>query len=207
MKCLIAIAIATVALGASADLKVATVDMMKLVKKHPSYETNKAALTSAEKDYQKRIDQLKDDVEQIQADGNKLAEQARNPMLAAAAKQKLEREMMDIQDKFMAAQQKLRNEAMSSQQKLTELENRLLKAQTDSIREKVRDFAKAGGYDVVMDSAAAIYAVETLDVTDEVLKTMGVGEVAAAEPAPEQAQPSAEPATDETEAKKTDEGK
>lgn len=173
----------TAALGAFAEVKIATVDMTKLVKNHPSYAVNKATLTSAESDYQKQIDQLKNDCESIQTEGRKLASEAQNPMLAAAAKTDLEKKLMEVQERFLAAQQKLRDTAMSSQQRLSEMEGRLLKAQTDDILAKINAFAKSNGYDLVLDSGktvgvgalpSVLFAGDDLDVTDQILKALGV---------------------------------
>ena len=182
MKKLMIVALSAVALSAFAELKVATVDMTRLVKNHPSYNVNKTTLTSAEGDYQKRIDQLRSDCESIQAEGKKLSGDLQNPMLAAAAKADLEKKMIEIQERFVAAQQKLRQEAMSSQQKLAEMEGRLLKAQTDDIRAKIGAYAGKNGIDLVLDNGSVsagalspvLFAKPSLDVTDAVLKLMGV---------------------------------
>ena len=159
---------------ASADMKFGVVDMMKLVKNHPSYETNRTLLTSTEKDYKKKLDAFKNEAEEIQEEGKRLAEQLRNPMLADKAKADIEKKIVDVQNRFISAQQKLRGEAMRSQQDLADLEARLLKAQTSDIRKRVAEFAKDKSYDMVLDSQAAIFRKDAYDVTDEILKSMGV---------------------------------
>jgi outer membrane protein len=172
-KAVLAITLAA-AFMAQAGIKLGTVDMMKLVKNHPSYETNRTLLTSTEKDYKKKLDALKAEVEEVQEEGKRLAEQLRNPMLAAKAKADIEKKIVDVQNRFIAAQQKLRAEAMRSQQDIGDLEARLLKAQTADIRKRVKEFAESNGYDMVLDSQAAVFAKKSFDVTDEILKAMGV---------------------------------
>jgi len=162
------------AMAAMADLKLGTVDMMLIVRNHSAYEPNKQLLTSTEKDYQKRLDAMKEELDSIQEEGRKLAEEYRNPMLAQAAKDKLEKDIMAVQQRFMTQQQKLRNEAMRNQQDLGDLEARLLKAQAEDIKKRVAAYAKKKGFDCILDSSAAIYADEALDVTDGVLAEMGV---------------------------------
>jgi Skp family chaperone for outer membrane proteins len=162
------------AAAAVGDVKVATVDMLLLVRNHPGYESNKTLLKATESDYQKKLDKIKSDVESIQEEGKKLSEQARNPMLSAAAKQKLEKDLVDIQNRFLAGQQRLRAEAMRSQQDLQDLEARLLKTATAEIRKHVDAFAAANGYDFVFDSAAAVFAKKSFDVTDGIMRKMGV---------------------------------
>jgi len=173
MKNLIAIAVVALCATAFADLKVGVVDMMVLVRNHKNYDTNKKMLQDAEKDYQRKIDQMKADLDAIQEEGKKVAEK-RNPMLAQAANDKIEKELIAIQNRFIAAQQKLRSEAMESQQKLQEFEARLLKSTTDDIREKVNEFAEKNGYDLIVESTVTAFAKKSLYVTDDILKVMGV---------------------------------
>ncbi|MGN0854966.1 MAG: OmpH family outer membrane protein [Kiritimatiellia bacterium] len=156
------------------EMKVGTVDMMLLVRNHPSYEVNKNMLMSTEKDYQKRLDGLKSELDSIQEEGKKLADEYRNPMLAQSVKTKIEGDIATVQQKFMAAQQKLRSEAMRNQQELSDLEARLLKAQAEDLKARIATFAEKNGYDLVIDASAALFARKSLDVTDEVLRSMNV---------------------------------
>ena len=39
---------------------------------------------------------------------------------------------------------------------------------------RVKEFAEAKGYDMVLDSQAAVFGKKSFDVTDEILKAMGV---------------------------------
>lgn len=174
MKKLLIPALALFAGTAFADMKLGTVNMMLLVRNHPNYESNKNLLTSTEKDYQKKIDRMKDELEKVQEEGRKLSEQIRNPMLAAAAKAKMEKDILDVQQRFVSGQQKLRQEAMRSQQDLQDLEGRLLKATSEDLRKRVGKFAKDAGYDLIVDASAAIFAKDSYDVTPEILKAMGV---------------------------------
>lgn len=174
MKKSVLFAALSIALAAAADMKVASVDMLVLARNHPNYDSNKALLVSTEKDYQKKLDAIKSELEKIQDEGKKLAEQARSPMLAAAAKQKIEKDLVDIQNRFLGGQQRLRAEAMRSQQDLQDLEARLLKTTTSDLRKRIGKYAEKNGYDFIFDSNAAPYAKKTYDVTDAVLREMGV---------------------------------
>ena len=55
MKKLMFAVMAVAAMGASAEMKFGTVDMMTLVRNHPNYDSNKTLLTSTDKDYQKKL--------------------------------------------------------------------------------------------------------------------------------------------------------
>lgn len=174
MKNLMMAGLAMAAATAFGEMKIGTVDMMLLVRNHPSYEVNKNMLQSTEKDYQKRLDGLKADLDAIQEKGKKLADEYRNPMLAQAAKTKIENDIAKVQAEFMTAQQNLRKEAMANQQQLTDLEARLLKAQAEDLKKRIAAFASKNGYDLVVDASAALFSTKELDVTDEILKAMNV---------------------------------
>jgi len=172
-KLVFAVAVAA-ACAASAEMKIGTVDMLKLVRNHDSYERNKTLLQDTEKDYQKKLDKIKEGLDEIQEEFKKKSEQLRQPMLSESAKGKIEKELMDIQSRGLSGQQRLRSEAMRSQQDLQELEGRLLKSTSADLRKKINEFAEKNGYDLIVDGTAAPYAKKSLDVTPEILKAMGV---------------------------------
>lgn len=174
MKKLILFTALAAATTVFADLKIGTVDMMSLVRNHSSYEPNKKLLTETEKDYTKKLDAMKAELDEIQEEGKNMTEQLRNPLLSQGSKTKLEKDLMDIQNKFIAAQQRIRAEMLRSQQDLQDLEGRLLKATTEDLREKINAFAAANKYDLIVDITAAPFASEKLDVTPAILKSMGV---------------------------------
>ena len=178
-KLMILGAAAMMASAVLADVKIGTVNMMLLVRNHPSYETNKSLLTSTESDYQKQIDAMKLELEAIQNEGKKLADEYRNPMLAQAEKDKLEKKLQEVQTRFLKQQQTLRNEAMRNQQNLADLEARLLKTQAADLKKRIANYAEKAGFDVVLDATAALYSKKSLDVTDAILKDMGVDPKAA----------------------------
>ena len=145
------------------DIKIGTVDMMTLVRNHKSYDTNKKMLQDSERDYQKELDQAKSELDALQDEGKKVADQARNPMISQSQKDKIEKELLEIQNKYVAGQQKLQ-----------EFEARLLKATTEDIRSVVTKFANDNGYDIIVESTVTAFAKKSLDVTDGILKAMGV---------------------------------
>ena len=167
------------AMAASAEMKFGTVDLMLLVKNHPNYDSNKTLLTSTDKDYQKKLEKIKSEGDSLQEEGKKLMEQMRNPMLTAKAKTDIEKQLGDIQQKLIGIEQRYRSEAVRCRQDLQDLEARLLKTTTDDLRKRIAKYAAANSYDVILDSNAAAYATKTLDVTDAMLKDLGVDPKAA----------------------------
>ena len=179
MKKVVFAAVMAVAASASADMKFGVVDMMVLIKNHPNYDSNKELLTSTDKDYQKKLDSIKGEGESLQDEGKKLAEQLRNPMLAAKAKSDVEKQLMGIQQKLVGIEQRYRSEAMRCRQDLQDLESRLLKTTTEDLRKRIAKFAADKGYDFVFDRTAAPFAKPEYDVTDDMLSAMNVDPKAA----------------------------
>ena len=163
-----------VAMAASAEMKIGTVDLMLLVRNHPNYDSNKMLLTSTDKDYQKKLEKIKSEGDSVQEEGKKLMDQMRNPMLTAKAKTDVEKQLGDIQQKLMGIEQRYRSEAMRCRQDLQDLESRLLKTTTDDLRKRIAKYAEANGYDLILDLNAAAYSKSSLNVTDGMLKELGV---------------------------------
>ena len=63
---------------------------------------------------------------------------------------------------------------MESQQKLQELETQLLKITTEEIRAVVNKFADDNDYDLIIESTVTAFAKKSFDVTDGILKEMGI---------------------------------
>jgi len=172
-KLVFALAIVAVTV-ASAEMKCGVVDMLLLVRNHPNYEANKTLLTSTDKDYQKKLETIKNEGEKLQEEGKKLADQIRNPMLLAKAKADIEKQLMELQQKLIGIEQRYRNEALRCRQDLQELEARLLKTTTEDLRKRLAKYGEQNKYDFIFDSNAAPYAQKSYDVTDDMLKAMGV---------------------------------
>lgn len=174
MKNLIVVLLALTAGVSFAGEKFGTVEMLKLVRNHPNYESNKALLESTDKDYQKKLDAIKADGEKLQGEGKKLVEQLRNPMLAAKAKADLEKQVADIQQKLLGIEQRYRGEMARCRQEMQDLESRLLKTTTDDLRKRIAKYAEDKGYDFILDATAVPFSRGSYDVTNDILKNMGV---------------------------------
>ena len=172
-KSIIAIAVAA-ALAASADMKIGTVNMMQLVRLHPSHETNRNLIKSTDKDYKAKLDSRQDALKTIADEGKKAQDDLNNPMLSAAAKAEAQKKLEGVQQRFLAAQQDLRSAAQHYQNELSDLESRLLKLETEDIRAKITAYAKDNGFDLILDASMLGYAKESFDVTDDILKALGV---------------------------------
>lgn len=172
-KSILLIALAASA-AAFADIKIGTVNMMQLVRLHPSHETNRNLIKSTDKDYKAKLDGRQEALKAIADEGKKAQEDLVNPMLSAVAKAEAQKKLEGVQQRFIAAQQELRSSAQHYQNELSDLESRLLRLETEDIRAKITAYAKENGYDFILDSTTVGYAKESFDVTDEILKALGV---------------------------------
>ena len=161
-------------MAAAADLKIGTVNMVELVKLHPSYETNKALLKSTDKDYKAKLDKRQDDLKAIADEGKKAQEDLSNPMLSASAKATAQKNLEGVQRRYIAARQDMEAEVRRYQNDLSELEGRLMKLQTEDIREKITAYAKENGYDMIIDATMLAFSKKSFDVTDDILRAMKV---------------------------------
>ncbi len=156
------------------DMKIGTVNMVDLVKLHPSYETNKALLKSTDKDYKAKLDKQQEDLKAIADEGKKAQEDLSNPMLSAAAKASAQKKLEGVQRRYIAARQDMEAEVRRYQGELADLEARLMKLQTDEIREKISVYAREHGFDMIIDSTMLAFSKPSLEVTDDILRAMKV---------------------------------
>ena len=162
------------ALALQLEAKTGVVDLLVLVRNHPDYESNKEILLSTEKNCNKRIEVIKNEADELQKEGKKLADEYRNPMLSSSAKAKLEADLTAIQQKLYSVQQRFQAETMNARRELQDLEAVMLKKQTDNIRKKIKKFAEREGYEFILDKSALCYFKPDADVTDLMLKELGV---------------------------------
>ena len=162
------------ALVAGAEMKFATVNLETLVKNHPSHESNRTLVKSTADDYRKKMESRQEQAKALVDEGKKLQSDWQNPMLSATAKADLQKKLDGIQRKLFSAQQEMRAEDQHYQEELADLQQRLFRIEKKDIEAKIAAFAKEKGYDLILDVAACGFSKPELDVTDEILKAMGV---------------------------------
>lgn len=174
MKKAIILAAMAAVLTAAAEMKFGTVNMVDLVRLHPDHEKNRTLLKTTDGEYKAKIDAKQDELKEIADEGKKAQEDLQNPMLSATARAEAQKKLEGIQKRFLDGQQELRQMVARFQSDISELESRLIKLETEEIRVKISEYAKAHGYDFIADSTILAFAKESYDVTDEILKAMGV---------------------------------
>ena len=174
MKKIVVLAAMAAALTVAAEMKIGTVNMVDLVRLHPNHEANRTLVKTTDAEYKAKLDAKQDELKEIADEGKKAQSDLQNPMLSTQARAAAQKKLEGIQQRFLSGQQEMRQMATRFQNDLGELESRLIKLQTDDIRAKISAYAKAKGYDFIADGTMLAFAKESYDVTDEILKSMGV---------------------------------
>ena len=174
MKKIMIMAAVVAALTVAAELKIGTVNMVDLVRLHPNHESNRALVKTTDSEYKAKLDAKQDELKEIADEGKKSQSDLQNPMLSTQARAAAQKKLEGIQKRFLEGQQEMRQMATRFQNDLGELESRLIKLETDDIRAKISAYAKENDYDLIADSTILAFAKESFDVTDEILKSMGV---------------------------------
>ena len=154
--------------------KVVSVNMIDLVRFHPNRERDRKLMQDTEKEYQGKLDKQRDRFEQLRDDYEKTVKESRNPALNEKARAEAEDKAMKSRDVVAEADRDLRTEMQKLQRDLSDLDTRLLRQVTNDIRDIVTKYAQENKYAFVLDSTTMAYSDPKLDVTDDVLKRMGV---------------------------------
>jgi len=172
--------------------KTAVVNMVDLVRFHPSRERDRKLMEETEKEFQAKLDKQRDRFEELRADYEKLVKEARNPALNDKAKAESEDKAMKHREVLSQADRDLRGEMQKLQGELGDLDARLLRQVTGNIRTVVTKYAQDKKLDVVLDSTTMAYFNPQLEITDDVLTLLGVDPKVRTEKKKTESEPAAE---------------
>jgi len=170
----IALAVVLAAMMGVAQEKTVVVNMIDLVRYHPSRERDRKLMEDTEKEFQDRLDKRRERFEQLRDDYEKVAKEARNPALSERARTEAENKAMKQRVVVEEAERELRQDYQNFQRQLADQDTRLLRQVTNDIREHVTKYAKDNKITIVMDGSTLAYFDPKLDGTDDILKKMGV---------------------------------
>ena len=170
----IIIAVMLTAMMGFAEEKTVVVSMIDLIRYHPNRERDRKLMADTEKEYQDKLDKRRERFEQLRDEFERVAKEARNPVLSDKARTEAETKALKQRDVVAEAERDLRQEAQKLQRELADLDTRLLRQVTGEIRETITKYAKDTKAAIVMDATTLAYSDPKLDVTDDVLKRMGI---------------------------------
>ncbi|MEI6644675.1 MAG: OmpH family outer membrane protein [bacterium] len=168
------IAVMLTAMMGFAQEKIVVVNMIDLIRYHPNRERDRKLMTDTEKEYQEKLDKRRERFEQLRDEFERVAKEARNPALSDKARSEAETKALKQRDVVSEAERDLRQEAQKLQRELADLDTRLLRQVTGEIRETITKYAKDTKSTLVMDASTLAYSDPKMDVTDDVLKRMGI---------------------------------
>lgn len=175
---MIAVVLLAVACSASAQTKVATVNMKKLF---DGYYKTKMAMTALDKkrsDLLKEAKEMADGLDKARSDYKQLLDQANDQAISAderdRRKQAASEKGKEISDSQVALEQFQRQ----AQAQVAETGQRMSDNLVTDIKKAVSDKAKAAGFLMVLNSGsteAVVYASTDNDITDTVLSQLNAG--------------------------------
>lgn len=173
----------------AAELKIATVDLDKVFTAHPKTQAAEGELKKAEEGIQEEMDKMVAEGRALEEQVAKLRDAAKNPLLTEDARMKKRNEAEEKLTELQEFQLRVRR---TQETKLKQMREQVMKSRqgiVDELLATVADFAKAEGYDLVLDRSGMTmnavplitYSKSELDVTDQLIEKLKAG---AGTPAP-----------------------
>ena len=165
-------------LAATAQTKIATVDMKKLFNGYWKTPQAQTVLENRKLDLRKEIKEMADGLEKAHADYKKLLDQANDQALSQDERDKCKQSAADkakeINNNKIAIEQFQRQ----AESQLADQSQRMSGGLVTDIQKAIADQAKAGGYTLVFNSATSemlVYSDTKEDITTPVLKQLNAG--------------------------------
>jgi Skp family chaperone for outer membrane proteins len=203
---------------AYAQQKIAVVDLEKLIRLHPNTAEDKKTLEGTLKDFNKQKEQLQALAVSTRKAYEAAVREATNPALSEAARKKAEAVAMDKRQAALEADRGASEKIRELQRELNAQEMKMLRRTSDIIERAVAAYARGNGIDIVLQlpsrlspGTGVIYSRPEMDITEEIMKLLGIEEPADEDaepessevesPKPEAASPEATPEAAKPEAK------
>ncbi len=189
---------------ATADLKVAVIDLSKAFDQYYKTKDAQARIKEKEESYQKDIQDMKVDYDHMVAEAQKLKDAAADPTLSAEArtdKQKaLQAKVLDLQNMERKLQE-------TSNERNRELQDEIVRRHKEIVTEitkVVNDYSGPQGFDLVIDKSSSsttgvpivlFNSGKLTDITNDVITKLNAGAPATALAVPPAPAGAATPAT------------
>ena len=169
--------IATVA-SASAQTKLATVDMKKLFNRYYKTRLAQTSLEGRKTELRKEIKDMADGLDKAQTNYKQLVEQANDQAISPDERAKRQQAVTDKANEINNSQNSLNQFQRQAEAQLGDQSQRMSANLVGEIQKYVADQAKSGGYSIVLNSASVetvVYANGSNDITATVLAQMNAG--------------------------------
>ena len=169
--------VATV-VSASAQSKVATVDMKKLFNGYYKTKLAQSSLESRKTELRKEIKDMADGLDKAQTDYKQLLDQASDPAISADERDKRKQATADKAKEISNSRAAIEQFQRQAEAQLGDQSQRMSSDIVGEIQKAVAEKAKAGGYSLVMNAASAevvVFAGADTDITAAVLAQLNAG--------------------------------
>ncbi len=170
--------LAATAFSASAQTKMATVDMKKIFNNYWKTKQATTALESRKAELRKEIKDMADGLDKAQTDYKQLLDQANDQAISADERDKRKQAAADKAREINSSKVALEQFQRQAEAQLADQSQRMSGNLVTEIQKAVADKAKAGGYTLVLNSAQSevvVYADSAADITDPVLTQLNAG--------------------------------
>jgi len=165
------------ALSASAQQKIATVDMKKLFNGYYKTKMAQIAIDKDKAEASKDLRDMSEALDKAKDDYKQMLDQANDPAISADEREKRKAAAADEARDLNSRQVNFESYQRTAQSQLADKSQRMISNLVTEIQKYVSDTAKAGGYAVVLDSSASsanltpnvLYADPSVDITADVL--------------------------------------
>jgi Skp family chaperone for outer membrane proteins len=175
----------------SATGQIAVVDFERIVKLHPNTAGDRKAIEEVYNTFKSAGDAKAAQVSEAVKAFEAAAKEVQSPVLSESARKKAEAEAKRKYDAAKVESDELKQLEDLHRMQLNERERMLLKRTTEAIRAVVKKIADEKKITLVLPTAPVLYYDETLDLTADVLRALGVDP---ATPDPDEAAPAKEKA-------------
>ena len=170
--------LALLGLPAFAQTKVATVDMGKIFSGYYKTKLSESLFEKDQADARKEIKDMTDDFDKATTQYKQLLEQANDQAISPEERDRRKQAAADALKDLTNRKAAMDSFSRQAESRLTDTRTRLTGNIVTEIRKAVADKAKAGGYSLVVNSAATdmvVYAGTDNDLSDAVLKQLDTG--------------------------------
>ena len=167
--------------SASAQQKIAVVDLEKIVRYHPNTAGDKSLLEAKLKKSSEEKDKLQELVLATRKAFEDAVKAASNPALSESARKTAEAVAKEKRQEAFDAERNAAERIRELQRELNEDEISMLKRTTDQIGRYISAYCKANNIDLVLQLpspkmgivSSVLYAKQEFDITDEIMKVVG----------------------------------
>ena len=171
-------AIMAVALSASAQSKLASVDMKKVFNGYYKTKMAQAAMDKERSDLTKEIKDMSEALNKARADYKQILDQADDQGISADERDKRKAAAAEKAKDVNSRQVAIEQYSRQAEAQLTDKSQRMISALVGEIQKAVADKAKAGSYSLVVNSAnteSFVYVGTETDISAAVLSQLNAG--------------------------------